>query len=132
MGRAARNHGGTGGHGCVPLPGERPNFNRHVLTDKNLLRLVSNNDRKKLVEQRDKKIHLEQQKGFDAEWPKVEELKHQVTSAEQPVTSAKQAVTSTKQPVTSAKQPVTSIKQPVTSVEQEMAYVEQSVSSAKE
>ena len=41
MGRAARNHGGTGGHGCVPLPGERPNFNQHVLGDQVLLRLVN-------------------------------------------------------------------------------------------
>ena len=48
MGRAARNNGGTGGHGCVPMPGERPNFNRHVLTDKALLSLVSNNDGRKL------------------------------------------------------------------------------------
>ena len=49
MGRAARNHGGTGGHGCAPLPGERPNFNRHVMSDKSLLGLVSNDDRRKLV-----------------------------------------------------------------------------------
>ena len=41
MGKAARNHGGTGGHGCVPLPGERPNFNQHVLGDQVLLRLVN-------------------------------------------------------------------------------------------
>ena len=34
MGRPARNHGGTGGHGCHPLPGERPNFNHHVISDK--------------------------------------------------------------------------------------------------
>ena len=40
MGRPARNHGGTGGHGCPPLPGERPNINCHVLSDKTLLTMV--------------------------------------------------------------------------------------------
>ena len=49
MGRA-RNHGGTGGHGCLPLPGERPNFNRHVMSDKDLLYLVTNKNRNKLSE----------------------------------------------------------------------------------
>ena len=46
MGRPARNHGGTLGHGCLPLPGVRPNFNHHVLPDKTLQRLVHNTDRK--------------------------------------------------------------------------------------
>ena len=40
MGRPARNYGGTLGHGCLPLPGEAPNFNRHVLEDKKLQGLV--------------------------------------------------------------------------------------------
>ena len=40
MGRPARNFGGTGGHGCLPLPGERPNFHRHLLKDKTLTTLV--------------------------------------------------------------------------------------------
>ena len=41
MGRPARNSGGTGGHGCVPLPGDRPNFNHHILSDQQLLSLVN-------------------------------------------------------------------------------------------
>ena len=40
MGRPARNYGGTGGHGCPPLPGERPNLNCHVMSDKTLLTMV--------------------------------------------------------------------------------------------
>ena len=56
MGRAARNHGGTGGHGCVPLPGERPNFNRHVLSDQTLLGLVN------------QKKHSEVTKAKEIEW----------------------------------------------------------------
>ena len=43
MGRAARNHGGTGGHGYFPLAGERPNYNLHVLKDRALYSLVNNN-----------------------------------------------------------------------------------------
>jgi hypothetical protein len=43
MGRAARNHGGTGGHGYFPLAGERPNYNLHVLNDRALYSLVNNN-----------------------------------------------------------------------------------------
>ena len=46
MGRPARNHGGTGGHGYPPLPGEVPNFNQHVLMDKTLQRLVPNMNQK--------------------------------------------------------------------------------------
>jgi hypothetical protein len=46
MGRPARNHGGTGGHGCLPLTGERPNYNHHVLKDKTLLTLVPNTNKK--------------------------------------------------------------------------------------
>ena len=42
MGRPARNHGGTGGHGCHPSPGERPNFNQHVISDKTLQKMVKN------------------------------------------------------------------------------------------
>ena len=46
MGRAARNHGGTGGHGYLPLPGERPNYNQHIMNDITLFSLVKNNERK--------------------------------------------------------------------------------------
>jgi hypothetical protein len=41
MGRPARNSGGTGGHGYVPLPGDRPNLNHHVLSDQQLLSLLN-------------------------------------------------------------------------------------------
>ena len=43
MGRPARNYGGTLGHGCLPLPGEAPNYNRHVLEDRKLQGLVPKN-----------------------------------------------------------------------------------------
>ena len=46
MGRPARNHGGTGGRGCLPFPGERPNFNHHILDDKTLQKLVHNSNQK--------------------------------------------------------------------------------------
>ena len=46
MGRAARNHGGTGGHGYFPLPGERPNYNNHIMQDMVLFNTVKNNVRK--------------------------------------------------------------------------------------
>ena len=46
MGRPARNHGGTGGHGCLPLPGERPNYSHHVLKDKTLQTLVPHTNQK--------------------------------------------------------------------------------------
>ena len=46
MGRPARNHGGTGGHGCFPMPGERPNFNHHVLNDKELLKLAQSTQKR--------------------------------------------------------------------------------------
>ena len=42
MGGAARNHGGTRGHGCSPLPGERPNVNRHTLIDSTIFYMVKN------------------------------------------------------------------------------------------
>ena len=51
MGRAARNHGGTLGHGFLPLPGERPNFNCHVMSDQDLQCLVRNKDKNKLTRQ---------------------------------------------------------------------------------
>ena len=145
MGRAARNHGGTGGHGCVPLPGEHPNYNRHVMTDEALMSLVSINDMKKLPVPREKQTHLGQQKGSDAQLSRDELLNHPLTSTKQPGTSAKQQVTlakqqctffkksvfSSKQPVTSAKQLVTSTKQQVTSANQSVLLDQQPVISAK-
>ena len=47
MGRAARNSGGTGGHGYFPLLGEKPNYNRHIMTDRVLFGLVKDNQRKR-------------------------------------------------------------------------------------
>ena len=46
MGRPARNYGGTLGHGCLPLPGVRPNYNHHVISDKTLQRLVQTTNKK--------------------------------------------------------------------------------------
>ena len=43
MGGAARNHGGTRGHGCSPLTGEKPNFNSHLLSDSQLLKIIKSN-----------------------------------------------------------------------------------------
>ena len=131
MGRA-RNHGGTGGHGCVPLPGERPNYNRHVMTDKTLLSLVSMNDGKKLLGPGVKGTHLRQQKVSDAEMPKLTSPKQQKTSAKQPVTAAKQQMAFVKQSVASAKEPLTSAQQPLTSVKQPWTSANKSVSSAKQ
>ena len=48
MGRAARNYGGTRGHGYFPLPGERPNVNRHVMNDSDLFSLVKSSEKKML------------------------------------------------------------------------------------
>ena len=43
MGGAARSHGGTRGHGYIPLQGERPNFNFHTLSDNTLSKIVKSN-----------------------------------------------------------------------------------------
>ena len=48
MGRAARNHGGTGGHGYFPLPGERTNYNHHIIQDTVLFNTVKNNVKKQV------------------------------------------------------------------------------------
>ena len=68
MGRPARNHGGTGGHGCLPLPGERPNYSHHVMKDKTLQTLVPHTNQKSgrttkleivahLPKSREKRVH---------------------------------------------------------------------------
>ena len=132
MGRAARNNGGTGGHGCVPLPGERPNYNRHVMTDKALHSLVSNNDMKKLLGTKEKQPYLGQQKGSAAQPPNNSGLNLSLSSAKLPLTSAQQPVTTAKQKVTSAKQPVSSAKQHLPSVKQSVSSAKQPVSSAKQ
>ena len=46
MGRAARNYGGTRGHGYFPLPGEKPNFNHHIMNDCDLFSSVKSRERK--------------------------------------------------------------------------------------
>ena len=61
MGGAARNHGGTRGHGCSPLPGDRPNVNRHTLNDSTIISMVKN---KKVGQERqptDKKLMIVKQ-----------------------------------------------------------------------
>ena len=101
MGRAARNHGGTGGHGYFPLPGERPNYNRHVINDKTLISLVTN---KNLVEPRHQQtkagkkiassvlllppLDSEQQEVASVKQPQMQQLS--VASDKQPTYSAQQ------------------------------------------
>lgn len=41
MGGPARNRGGTRGHGYIPLQGQKPNWNQHILSDKKLGKLIS-------------------------------------------------------------------------------------------
>ena len=136
MGRAARNHGGTGGHGYVPLPGERPNYNQHVMTDKALLSLVSINVMKKLQKPREKETHMGQQKGYDAKLSKNDLLNHPLSSAKpsakQPMTWTKQALTSANLPVSAEQQPVTSAKHPLTSAQQPVTSTKERVTSAKQ
>ena len=60
MGRAARNYGGTRGHGYFPLPGERPNFNYHVLNDSDLFSIVKTSERKLLKSEGLKVVHQPQ------------------------------------------------------------------------
>ena len=57
MGGAARNHGGTRGHGCSPLPGERPNFNHHTLSDSKLL-VIMKSSKKSEKQTSDQKVKL--------------------------------------------------------------------------
>ena len=157
MGRAARNHGGTGGHGCVPLPGERPDFNRHVMSDTVLLSLVPNHKKKKQVEAKQQQHQLGLHEGFPENMPITVFVENQsykqqlprseptlqsldpkevgfqlsVTSVSKPETSLKQPLTSMKQSVTKLKQSVTLPKQQETSVKHPVASVPQPVSSPK-
>ena len=146
MGKA-RNHGGTGGHGVSPMIGERPNYNRHVMGDKVLLGLVSNNERSKLSHQKGslklsmtgvaeslpnayKAKRLNEDRLQQA--PPLRSPSQQYTSVVQPVASANQPVASVKQPVAPVKQPVASVKLPGASIKQTVASVKQPVASVKQ
>lgn len=56
MGGAARSHGGTLGHGCTPLQGERPNFNLHTLSDNTLSKIVKSNKKNTVTNPSDTKV----------------------------------------------------------------------------
>ena len=56
MGGAARNHGGTRGHGCSLVQGERPNINFHVLSDNILSKIVKSSKKGPVRNPSDKKI----------------------------------------------------------------------------
>ena len=52
MGGAARNSGGTRGHGYMPLAGQKTNWNHHIVSDKTLVGLVTHTlKKKKLIPQ---------------------------------------------------------------------------------
>ena len=155
MGRAARNHGGTGGHGCPPLPGERPNYNRHVMNDMTLQGLITI-DRKKLEVSREHQTQLEQQKASAAQFPvtalgesQPKSAKEKYSSSENKKKSSAQlicfkdeptletkterlkrhySVTSLNQLVTSDKKPLPSVKQPMRSAKLPVTPDEQLVS----
>ena len=114
MGRAARNHGGTGGHGCVPLPGERPDFNRHVMSDTVLLSLVPNHKKKKQVEAKKQQHQLGLHEGF----VEKQTCKQQLPRSEPTLQSLDPKEVGFQLSVTSVRQPETSMKQPLTSMRQ--------------
>ena len=58
MGGGARNHGGTRGHGCLPLPGERANYNLHTLSDKKLFKIINCSEKVKEKEPSNQKLML--------------------------------------------------------------------------
>ena len=122
MGRAARNHGGTGGHGCFPMPGERPNYNRHVINDKALLSLVNNNDSKKLAVSKGSQTRLGQLKPSSEKLPMTSLTESQPRSFKEEQMSSEQIISSKDQPTLQSMQPkdercskqksVTSLSQP--------------------
>ena len=125
MGKA-RNHGGTGGHGYFPLPGERPNYNHHVVADKELLNLVTNKDGNKVA-------------GTSERKPMAtgNQLKEQRLSVKQSVTSdkkksAKKLVTPVNQPVAPLMQMDTPVKHHVTSSFHQVNPVKHLLTPAKE
>jgi hypothetical protein len=58
MGGGARNHGGTRGHGCPPLPGERANYNLHTLSDNKLLKIINCSEKVKEKQPTNQKLKL--------------------------------------------------------------------------
>ena len=159
MGKAARNHGGTGGHGVSPMFGEKPNYNRHVMGDRLLLGLVPTNQRSMLRHQKvsskllmtgvaeslpDSCKRLSQEGLQQA--PPLRSPSQEDASVDQTVSTVKQHVASVKQHVPSAKQfgasvihlgatvmpPVASDKQPVALVKKPVAPVKQHVDSVKQ
>ena len=143
MGRAARNHRGTGGHGYFPSHGERPNYNQHIISDQALLDLVTTKIGEMQVGSGDKQktssVQLYKQKMSSVQLirprkdlsEKQNDDRFPVTSGRQPGIQFKDQVISpeqeqqtlisdqllvTKSQSSSAKQHVTSVIQPVTSV----------------
>ena len=128
MGKA-RNHGGTGGHGYFPLPGERPNYNLHVIADKKLLNLVKNKDRNKVVGQSGKPSERKPMTTGN-------QLKEQMLFVKQSVTgnknSANKLVTPDNQPVVPLRQMGTPVKHHVTSSFHHVNPVKHLLTPAKE
>ena len=58
MGGGARNHGGTRGHGCPPLPGERANYNLHTLSDNKLFKIINCSEKVKEKQPANQKLKL--------------------------------------------------------------------------
>ena len=115
MGRAARNHGGTGGHGCFPLPGERPNFNHHIITDKALLSLVQGSNR---IKQNTNGVEIKPKgQGFK------KEVQVSVNSLKPKLTSVELRETSDQLPSDSAQLPATPIQTTLTPVNLPVAQV---------
>ena len=52
---------GTRGHGCSPLPGDRPNVNRHTLNDSTIFSMVKNKKVGQEKQPTDKKLMIVKQ-----------------------------------------------------------------------
>ena len=154
MGKAARNHGGTGGHGVSPMFGEKPNFNRHVMGDRLLLGLVPTNQQSMLSHQkvssklsmtgvvetlpdsckvkRFNETGLQQAPPLRSPSQESASVKQSVASVKQHVPSVKQLGDSVKQPGASVKPHVAPVKQPVALDKKPIALVKQSVAPVKQ
>ena len=58
MGGGTRNHGGTRGHGCFPLPGEKANLNLHILSDRKLFKVINCSEKIKEKQTSNQKLML--------------------------------------------------------------------------
>ena len=58
MGGGARNHGGTRGHGCLPVPGEKANYNLHTLSDRKLSKIINISEKVKEKQPANQKLML--------------------------------------------------------------------------